>query len=126
MNSVVHFEIPADDVQRAEEFYTRAFGWSMNRMPDFEYTMIITTPSDEMGVPKTTGSINGGMPKRGTGVDHPVITIHVDSIDATLQKVKKLGGKAATPKMPLGEMGSTAYFEDTEGNLVGLWQDAEI
>jgi len=98
----------------------------MNRMPGFEYTMITTTPSDDMGMPKQAGSINGGMPKRGIGVDHPVITIHVDSIDSTLQKVEKLGGKAVAPKMPVGDMGFTAYFKDTEGNIVGLWQDAEM
>ena len=98
----------------------------MNRMPDFEYVMITTAPSDEMGVPKIAGAINGGMPKRGMGLDHPVVTIHVDDIDAALEKVEKLGGKVAARKMPAGEMGFTAYFEDTEGNLVGLWQDAEM
>jgi uncharacterized protein len=97
----------------------------MNRMPEFEYTMIITTPSDGRGMPKEAGSINGGMLKRGMGVDHPVVTIHVDNIDFTLQKVEKLGGKAVASKMSVGDMGFTAYFKDTEGNVVGLWQGAE-
>src|SRR5579864_5649372 len=124
MDSVIHFEIPADDVKRAEEFYSKAFGWSMNRMPEFEYTMISTTPSDEMGMPKQPGSINGGMPKRGMGVDQTVITIRVANIESALQKIESLGGKTVSTKMPVGDMGFTAYFKDTEGNVVGLWQDA--
>jgi len=126
MDCVVHFEIPADDTERAREFYTRAFGWEMNHMPEFEYTIITTTPSDEMGTPKSPGAINGGLLKRGMGVEHPVITIHVDSIEASLKKVEPLGGKTTTPKMPVGDMGYIAYFIDTEGNVVGLWQDAEM
>jgi len=122
----VHFEIPADDTERAREFYTRAFGWGMNRVPEFEYTMITTTASDELGMPKSPGAINGGLPKRGVGLEHPVITIHVDSIEVSLKKVERLGGKIAAPKMPVGDMGYTAYFSDTEGNVVGLWQDAEM
>lgn len=124
MDSVIHFEIPADNVKRAEEFYTKAFGWTMRHMPDFEYTMVSTTPSDEMGMPRQPGSINGGMPKRGMGVDHTVVTIRVDSIESSLQKIENLGGKTVVPKMPVGDMGFTAYFKDTEGNVVGLWQDA--
>jgi uncharacterized protein len=126
LDSVVHFEIPADNVQRAEEFYSRAFGWMMTHLPDFEYTMITTTPSDDIGMPRDAGAINGGMAKKGVGVAHPVITIHVDSIDTTLEKVESLGGKAVGLKMPVADMGFTAYFEDTEGNVVGLWQDAEM
>ena len=42
---VVHFEIPADDVGRAEEFYRSAFGWTLNSMPDMGYTMVSTTPN---------------------------------------------------------------------------------
>jgi predicted enzyme related to lactoylglutathione lyase len=126
MDSVIHFEIPADDTGRAEEFYSRAFGWAMKHMPEFEYTIITTTPSDEMGIPTQPGSINGGMPKRGLGADHPVITIRVDDIDSKLQKIEKLGGKSIAPKMPVADMGFTAYFQDTEGNIVGLWQDAKM
>src|ERR1700733_1520726 len=110
MDSVVHFEIPVDDVGRAEEFYTKAFGWTMNHMPNFEYTMISTTPTDDVGMPKQPGSINGGMPKRVIGVEHIVVTIRVESIDSSLEKIEKLGGKTVAQKMPVADMGFTAYL----------------
>ncbi len=123
-DSVVHFEIPADDMKRAEAFYSKAFGWNSNRMPGWEYLMLGTAPSDENGMPKEPGAINGGMPKRGGPVQHPVVTINVQNIEAALEKIEKLGGKTVQKKMPVGDMGFTGYFKDTEGNVVGLWQNA--
>jgi uncharacterized protein len=124
MDSVVHFEIPADDIERAQEFYSRAFGWTMRVMEEYKYMVITTTPSDEQGVPQQAGSINGGMPKRGNGIHHTTITIRVGDIEARLRQIEVLGGKTVTSKTPVADMGFTAYFEDTEGNVLGLWQDA--
>ena len=74
-NSVVHFEIPADDFERAQKFYTDAFGWQLQHMPELQYTMVMTTESDEQGMPKTPGSINGGMGKRQSPTsEHPTVT----------------------------------------------------
>jgi uncharacterized protein len=122
MNSIVHFEIPVDDEKRAQNFYSKAFGWMVNPMPEMNYTMVGTTMSDENGMPKEPGAINGGMAKRGNPVEHTVVTIHVDDIDAALKNIERLGGKTLAPKMSIGDMGFTAYFKDTEGNTVGLWQ----
>jgi uncharacterized protein len=122
MNSIVHFEIPVDDPKRAQNFYSKAFGWMVNPMPEMNYTMVGTTPSDENGMPKEAGAINGGMAQRGKPVEHTVVTIHVDDIDAALKNIEKLGGKTVAPKMSIGDMGFTAYFKDSEGNTVGLWQ----
>jgi predicted enzyme related to lactoylglutathione lyase len=123
MDSVVHFEIPADKVERAKTFYSKAFGWMMVDVPQMEYTTIITTPSDQTtGRPTTPGAINGGMGKKGDMLKSVVVTIGVDDIDASLEKIKQLGGKTVQKKMPVGDMGFAAYFKDTEGNVIGLWQ----
>jgi predicted enzyme related to lactoylglutathione lyase len=58
---VVHFEIPADDVERARGFYREAFGWQLAPVPDMDYTMVTTTPSGPEGMPTEPGAINGGM-----------------------------------------------------------------
>ncbi len=121
---VVHFEIPADNVKRAQAFYSNAFGWQMNSIPGMNYTMVGTTPSDQNGMPTEPGAINGGMAKRGSPLKNTVITIGVQNIDESLEKVKKLGGKVVQKKEPVGDMGFAAYFKDTEGNVMGLWQDA--
>ena len=53
-----------------------------------------------------------------------MITIDVDDIDAALSKVESLGGKTVRPSEAVGQMGFAAYFTDSEGNLMGLWQTA--
>jgi predicted enzyme related to lactoylglutathione lyase len=119
---VVHFEVPASKLKRAQSFYKDVFGWQMNEMPEMDYTMVGTTPSDKNGVPTEPGAINGGMMKRTKRFPGPIITIQVDDIDATLEDVKKHGGKAVVKKTPIGEFGFSAYFKDSEGNLMGLFQ----
>ena len=124
MDPVVHFEIPAKDVKRASAFYSKAFGWNLNQFPGFEYWSVVTTDSDQNGIPKSPGSINGGMGKKGVMAPKAVtVTVSVADIDATLASVKKLGGSPVGKKMPVGDMGWSAYFEDTEGNVIGLWQN---
>jgi predicted enzyme related to lactoylglutathione lyase len=121
---VVHFEIPADDVNRAQEFYQSAFGWNLNPIPEVNYTMVGTTPTNEQGMPTDPGAINGGMLKREPPVTSPVITIDVEDIDKALEKIGTLGGSTVQPKQSVMDMGFAAYFKDSEGNLMGLWQSA--
>lgn len=121
---VVHFEIPADDENRARDFYRAAFGWGFEVMPEMEYSLAMTTPLDEQGRPAVPGSINGGLFKRGEGLTAPVVTVDVDDIDAALEKITALGGSTVREKMQVGGMGWNAYFKDSEGNIVGLWQNA--
>jgi len=124
---VVHFEISAVNVKRAKDFYSKAFGWSINEVPRLDYNMVGTTESDQNGTPKNPGAINGGMMKRHqhrNPVGSATITIDVEDIDAFLQKIKELGGKVLVKRGAVGDTGFTAYFRDTEGNVVGLWQNA--
>lgn len=121
---VVHFEIPAANVKRAKEFYAKAFGWQIKDFPGMSYAMVGTTDSDENGMPKNPGAINGGMLKRQKPVSAPVITIDVEDIDASLKEIRRLGGTVSRKKEPVGDMGFAAYFKDTEGNVIGLWQNA--
>jgi hypothetical protein len=97
----------------------------MKEAPEFEYVMVGTVESNEMGMPKEPGAINGGMLARQEPVKSPVITIAVDNIDQAASMIEKNGGKVVREKMPVGDMGFAAYFKDTEGNVVGLWQNAQ-
>lgn len=121
---VVHFEIPADDVERAGTFYAGAFGWQLTSMPDMSYTLVRTAPSDEQGMPSEPGAINGGMFRRQDALTTPVITIDVADLNAALAKVEEMGGTVVRGKEAVGDMGFAGYFTDTEGNLLGLWQSA--
>ena len=121
---VVHFEIPADDESRAREFYGSAFGWGFEVLPDLHYSLAMTTPLDEQGRPAVPGSINGGLFKREEGITTPVATADVGDIDAALEKITALGGSTYRGTVEVPGMGWDVYFTDSEGNIVGLWQNA--
>jgi uncharacterized protein len=120
---VVHFEVPFDDADRAVAFYKDVFDWQIQSMPEMAYNMVSTGPMGEAG-PTEAGYIGGGMLQRQEPVMSPVITLDVDDIDATLKAVAAHGGAAVGEKLAVGEMGFAAYFHDSEGNLMGLWQSA--
>ena len=120
MPTICHFQIPAEDIERAKKFYTELFGWKMEKCSGtMEYWMITTTtPSGEKGV-------DGGMIKR----QHPQqpITIYIDvpSVDEYAAKVEKLGGKVVVPKMAVPKVGYFAVCIDTENNVFALWETDE-
>lgn len=118
---VVHFEIPYDDVDRARGFYRDAFGWEV--MPLEDYTIVLSGPSGEQG-PTESGFINGGLRPREAPFSVPNIVIDVENLEDALEAVTKAGGSTVAGRTPVGEMGFTAYFMDSENNLVGLWETA--
>jgi hypothetical protein len=126
MDKVVHFEIPADDVGRAKEFYGSSFGWNLQDVDmgnGATYTTVTTVPVDEKMMPTEPGAINGGLMKRSSETPSPVITVGVDSIDDALKRVEAAGGSVVTPRTEIPGMGAFAYFTDTEGNTLGLWEN---
>lgn len=124
-DSVVHFEIPVDKMDRAQKFYKETFGWSITPMPEMEYAMLGTTASNAEGRPTDPGAINGGMLKRQDPVKNTVVTINVASIDDVEKQIQRNGGKMIRKKIAVGDMGFAAYFKDSEGNVVGLWERAK-
>jgi predicted enzyme related to lactoylglutathione lyase len=125
MSKVVHFEIPADDLDRAKNFYGSVFGWELRTTPmnGGEYTSVMTTDVDEQTQqPTEPGAINGGMFLRDERVTTPVITIDVDGIDDALKQIEAEGGSTVTPRTAIPGMGAFAYFKDPEGNVLGLWE----
>ncbi|MFO1533074.1 MAG: VOC family protein [Thermoplasmatota archaeon] len=121
---VVHFEIPADDVERAQGFYSKSFGWKVSAIPGMGYTIFHTTPTDAKGMVGTPGNINGGMLKRQAPVERLLVTVQVADIEASLKTVTKNGGKVLRGKQAVPGVGFTAYVQDTEGNPLGLVEPA--
>ena len=125
MGRVVHFEIQADDVERAMAFYASVFGWSFEDYGEFTgapYWGVITGPEDVPG-------INGGLLRRpaatpalGHGTNAYVCTMEVDDYDATERLILDAGGQVALPKMALTGMAWQGYYIDTEGNTFGIHQ----
>ncbi len=121
---VVHFEVPFDDADRAVGFYRDVFAWDITSMPGMGYNLVSTGPTVEQGMPSEPGYIGGGMMQRQAPVTTPVVVMDVDDIDATLAAIEAHGGSTIAPRSPVGDMGFAAYFNDSEGNLLGLWQTA--
>ena len=118
---VVHFEIPFNEGERARAFYAGAFGWQLTEPLGTSYTAAATGPTDDAG-PTEPGFINGGLMRRDSPDQGPVVVIEVDDIDATLATIATLGGSTVLAKQALGELGHAAYFKDVEGNIMGLYQ----
>lgn len=116
-NSVVHFEIPADDVARAKAFYEKTFGWKIKLFPmpaGEEYFGVTTRKKDEPG-------IDGGMMKRKMPGQPFTNYISVKSIDAMNRSVQANGGVVVLPKQEIGKgMGWISAFKDPENNIIGL------
>jgi hypothetical protein len=122
MSRVVHFEIHADDPERAVGFYTGVFGWSVNRMGDVDYWLMSTGDPTEPGIDGTVLPRQGERPEIGAPIVGMVTTVQVDDLDATLAKVLELGGDMALDKMAIPGVGVVAYVHDTEANVVGILQ----
>lgn len=125
MSRVVHFEVLADDLERAKAFYAAVFGWAFQdygAVTGSPYWGIVTGPDEDMG-------INGGLMQRPVpaagpeqGVTAYVCTIGVEDFDATAARVLAAGGQVALPKTALTGMAWQGYFLDTEGNTFGVHQ----
>jgi uncharacterized protein len=123
---VVHFEVPYDDADRARAFYSDVFGWAIQPMPEFEYDFVQTGPTAaDTGIATEPGYIGGGMFQRQADVGRPIITIDVDDMSAALASIAEHGGAAVGEPQPVGDMGVAAYFTDSEGNLMGLWESLD-
>ena len=117
MSRVVHFEIPADNPERAIKFYEKVFDWQIEKWEGpIEYWLIMTGEEDKP-------VIDGGLARREdptTGVEN---TIDVKDLDASLANVKGHGGEVIRPRMAVPGVGWMAYIKDTEGNVFGLMEN---
>ena len=120
--TIVHFEIPADNVDKLRKFYSELFGWKIEKTPGpAEYWGIQTVPVDEKGAPIRLG-VNGGMMKRQTPEHKPVNYILVESVDEYAKKIEALGGRVVVPKMEVPGICWWALALDPEGNQFAIMQ----
>ena len=134
MSTIVHFEIPADDVERAKKFYNNLFGWNIEKLHNsaghsqltsvatgqpIEYWRITTTND------KGDKGVGGGIMKRQMPEHHITNYIGVDSVDEYSSKVEKLGGRIFAAKHAVPGMGYFALCSDTENNVFAIWESDE-
>jgi uncharacterized protein len=125
-HTVVHFEIPADQPERAAKFYRELFGWEINHLGPaggggIDYWLVKTVPTDAEGRPTGPG-VNGGLMRRMRPGQTLVNYIAVENVDEFARKAERLGATVVMPKMPVPQMGWFAQLTDTEGNTFAIWQ----
>jgi predicted enzyme related to lactoylglutathione lyase len=115
--AIVHFEIPADDVDRARKFYSTLFGWKIEKFEgSMEYWMISQTGDS------SDKSLAGGLMKRQNPQQSILNYVGVPSIDEYSKRINELGGKIIVPKTEIGGYGSFAVSMDTENNTFAIWE----
>jgi predicted enzyme related to lactoylglutathione lyase len=132
MPTIVHFEIPSDDIERSKKFYSQLFGWKIEKWPGtdnsqltsaagqpMEYWMVTTT--DDKG----NKALGGGMMKRQMPEQQVTNYINVKSVDEYNSIVETLGGKVVAPKKAVPGMGYFALCVDTENNSFAIWESNE-
>jgi predicted enzyme related to lactoylglutathione lyase len=124
MNPVVHFEMSAEDSKRMAEFYATVFGWKPICFEEEmgNYVTVSTAETDENGMVKTPGAINGGFYPRRDKSGHPSVVISVDNISESIKKVIIAGGKVIGEPVDIPGIGLYVSFIDTEGNKVTMLQ----
>jgi len=125
-HTVVHFEIPAENVKKLRQFYVDLFGWKIEKSPGpIDYWMIETVPVDEK-MKSIKPGVNGGMYKKVSPANRQVNYISVESIDGYIKKIKSLGGKIIQPKQEVPDVGWIAVALDPEGNQFALLQPIQV
>jgi predicted enzyme related to lactoylglutathione lyase len=111
-----HFEIPADNPERAMAFYSGVLGWTFHKWDGpAEYWLVNTGPDGEQG-------INGGLLRRQHPGQPCVNTTNVENLNTTLAAVEAHGGSCVVPRMAIPGVGWLAYCKDTEGHIFGIMQ----
>jgi predicted enzyme related to lactoylglutathione lyase len=123
-HTIVHFEIPAEDLEKQKKFYGELFGWKIEKYPGpGEYYLLQTVPVDDNMMPIRAG-VNGGLFKKTDQMTaeqaKPTNYIWVESVEEYSKKVEQLGGKIIVPKMEIPGLGWWALALDPEGNHFGL------
>ena len=124
-HTVVHFEIPADDIEKLRKFYQDLFGWTMNKYPGpTAYYLVGTVPVDEKTMMPLRPGVNGGLFERKDAAKpelaKPMNYISVESVEEYSQRILALGGKILVPKMEITGIGWWALALDPEGNAFGI------
>jgi hypothetical protein len=115
MSKLIHFEIPANDPEKIQKFYSAVFGWKTTEYDPGRYWMVEAGPEEEPG-------IHGAIMKRMDPQQPIGVYLNVADVDEAIKTIEQHGGKMVVPKSPVPSMGYFAFFTDPEGNIVGIWQ----
>jgi predicted enzyme related to lactoylglutathione lyase len=112
---VIHFEIPADDLDRAGSFYNKLFGWDIEEVSGRPNYLLITSHGQER--------VSSSIIKRFSPGQSTIIYFDVPSVEECSKRIRELGGQIVVPKKPVTGAGYFAIYRDTENNNFGIWEE---
>jgi uncharacterized protein len=116
MQRPYHFELSAEDPERAGRFYAQVFGWEIHKWAGSEEYYLVTTGDD-----KEPG-IHGAIQRR-EGVEKVNLVVGTTDLEAVTRKIVAAGGVVVRPKVAVPGVGWCAYFKDTEDIVFGVMQE---
>jgi len=111
----IHFEIPANDLNRARSFYNKLFGWEIHEVPGRKDYLLIASNGQER--------VSSSIIKRFNPRQTTIIYFDVPSVEKCSSRIQELGGKIVVPKKPVPGIGYFAICHDTENNSFGIWEE---
>jgi len=115
MSMKIHFEIPADDLNRAKSFYNRLFGWEIYKVPGRKNYLLITADGEKR--------VSSSIIKRFSPRQTTIIYFDVPSVEECSARILELGGEIVVSKKPIPGVGYFAICHDTENNNFGIWEE---
>ena len=112
MSSIVHFEVFCDEEERASKFYAELFSWKLERIPGAKYWNITTQEGAA-----------GGLTHRFNPIQKIINYFGVPSVREACARVEELGGRVLVPRMAVPKAGYYSLCMDSEGNIIGLWEN---
>lgn len=117
MLRVTHFELSADDPERLVDFYTKVFGWRVEKWKGpMDYWLVMTGAEDQPG-------IDGGIARRSGGTTGVINSVDVPSVDEYVGKIEEAGGSVIRSKTTVPGVGYLAYCRDTDGNVFCIMEE---
>jgi predicted enzyme related to lactoylglutathione lyase len=114
----VWHEQVSPDPKQAQDFYTRLFGWDTEvfKPGEVDYTMI-----------SSGGQAHGGFGRAMEGAPPPhwLSHVRVESLDETIEKATKAGGKLAAGPFEMGEVGRMGIIADPQGAYLSAYEPAD-
>jgi uncharacterized protein len=119
----MHLVLAVADVDRAYAFYREAFGWTSHLEWPGEYTELVISDADRLGLYRRDGYAEsaGAEPVELNGRVSPAyLYVRVDDLGETIDRLERAGARKLSPRSKRGWGEEAAYFADPDGNVVAV------
>lgn len=115
--SICWIDLRSADLEQTKGFYGTLFGWTFTELPDTGGALRIQQQGRDVGglSGPMPGEAHGG-PSLWTGY------FSVEDLEATAQRITRLGGKVLVPATQVQTLGERMVARDPTGAIFGMWK----